>query len=185
MPKAEFRFTGSLHGFKFDLGGFTKKYEAAAEKLVRDAAKEWLRAVLISVPIWTGFAQGSIVFAKGPGGWDLARYLGMVGETRVPHDHDTPKWHWNQDGSKVRKIPENGGRFGRFNFPIGQHRFRFRYTNSLLYFHIESFYGNISPTSPWFAMQHGRDAFAKFVNQNKARLPKASRFLQKYDIKEF
>ena len=142
MARKQLAFYGSFHGIKFDKASFSKTFEAKAQVLVRNAAREWLRAVLTKVPIWTGMSRGSIVLAKGKvGGVGLARYLNMAIPT--PHPNSRPKWYYPNPGSKYRlpKTPETGGQRGEYAFPSTQHRYRFRYTNNVIQVGIGELFG--------------------------------------------
>lgn len=178
----KFSFRGQLHGIKFDEKSFTKKFDAAAKILVRQAARAWLRTVIVKVPAWTGFAQGSIKFAKGPNG-DLAAFLRVAfpitpnPAARNKNGTPYPKHYFTDKGTKILKTPENGGRFGHYNFPSAQMRYRFRYSNEVIHFEINEFYTDVSPKSPWNSMAAASKAFQRYIKANAKNLPHVNSFL--------
>lgn len=176
----QFSFRGSLHGLKLDSGSFSKTFEAQVQVLIRNATREWLRAVVLRVRVWTGFSLGSVVFAQGQSGIGLARFLHMA--VPVVPLHTTPKWYYPGFRGKVPKTPAQGAIFGEYNFPSSQHRYRFRYTNNVIQFGIGEFYGTPQSGGPWDSMRAGGDAFNAYLKENIHRLPQVKASVVKSNV---
>src|SRR5688572_20554130 len=79
-----YKFTGQLMGLKLKRGEITKTFTMQAERVVRAAAREWLRAVYVRIPVWTGMARGAIKFAKGRTGESSGQFLSIYLRVAVP-----------------------------------------------------------------------------------------------------
>lgn len=141
---------------------------------MRQAAAAWLRAVIVRVPIWTGFARGSLKFADGPRG-NLSRFLNVAVPTGPSKPY--PKWYYHPGRQRIRKIPENAGRFAHYTFSTTRRVYTFTYTTTVIHFILEEFFGVVS--GPWEAGEAGREAWAEFMETHVQSLPKIS----KYNIK--
>lgn len=160
-----FSINGELYGLKIGTGKYTKALEDKLERLIKQAAKEWMRAVILRVPVLTGFAKGSIKFAGG----DLASFLN-VSVPINPISKNT-RYYRHSTGRRTEKTPEKGGLYSTYNFTSEQHRFRFNYRNNISYFLVNDFFGKGTHT-PWNSMIEGRRAFSKYIRENLISLPK-------------
>lgn len=160
MPRAYVR----IKQIKFDAPKFGKTLEQKMERFHRNAAREWVRAVVKSIPVWSGFALGSVKFAEGMGG-NLSRYLNIaIPITPVPK---APRWYYHDwKDKRIQKIAINAGRFASFNFSSTNHVFRFRFRSDVIHLIINDNYSSFSPTSPWFAMERANRAYKNFVNKH-------------------
>lgn len=178
------RFNVRLSGLKMDRKGFTKAFDTKVTALMKGAARAWLKAVFLQVPVWTGFARGSLKFADGPNG-NLSRFLNVAIPTNANHAY--PKWYYHPGRGRVLKTPENAGRFAHYTFTQTRHVYTFTYSSSVVHFLIEDFFGRMSPTAPWLSGVAGKLAWDNYFEVNKASLPKGSKFNKPaivIDIKE-
>src|SRR6185436_6344475 len=53
-------FRGRLSFPKFDANRYSEALEKEIEVQIRQAAREWLRAVIPRVPVWAGTSRGSL-----------------------------------------------------------------------------------------------------------------------------
>lgn len=161
------RFQGHLQHIFVDGKKFTKTFDDAAKVLIRQAAREWLRAAVLNVPVWTGMARGSLAFARGPGG-NLSRFLNVA----VPINpvSATPRWY----SQRIPKTPESGGRFAIYNFTSGNSRYGFTFRSDVIHFIINEFFTirPVSRTSPWKSMEAGAEAFRTYMKNHVGNLPR-------------
>lgn len=166
-------FNVKLFGLKTETGRFTKAFDSKAEVLMKKAAAAWLRAVIVRVPVWTGFARGSLKFADGPRG-NLSRFLQVA--VPITGRRKTPKWYYHPGRGKVEKTPENAGRFAHYTFSTSRHVYTFTFTSTVVHYLIEEFFGQVSPTAPWLSMEAGRQAWLEYFDAHILDLPKLKDF---------
>jgi hypothetical protein len=53
-------FTGHFKKITIDRTKFNTTMKANAEVVQREAIREWLRAVIVGVPVWTGMSMGAL-----------------------------------------------------------------------------------------------------------------------------
>lgn len=166
---------GSLHGLKIDHGKFTKALDTAAKRLTLEAARQFVRAMIRLVPVWTGMAMGSIKFARGTNG-NLGRYLNVA----IPI---SPKAY------RKNKNPEIGGAMGRYNFTAQRHIYTFLFRSDVPHFFMNNFFERTDPgaknqqiQAPWGALEAGQDAYRNHVRANIGKLPKVGKFIEKVVI---
>lgn len=164
-------YTVRLSGLRTDTKRFTKEFEQRAESLMRQAAAEWLRAVILEVPVWTGFAKGSLKFADGPKG-NLSRFLRVA--VPITGRKSTPRWYYHPGRRKVAKTPENGGRFANYTFTTTRRVYTFTYTSSVIHYLVEEYFGRIS--GPWNSREAGERAWLAYFNANIGNLPSISKY---------
>ena len=176
-----FRVIGSLHGLKFAKEPFGKTLDSALQVLIRNAAREWLRAVILRIPVWTGQSLGSIKFAEGPGG-NLARFLN-VAVPIVPHPR-----------ARVTGAKNQNSQPGSWNTTSGQHRYRFFFHSNVEYMIHHEFFertdrgasGQPSDErgiiAPWHALEDGGRAFNDEIERGKAKLPRIQDAIKTYKI---
>lgn len=175
MPNAV-KFQVELHKFKFDKKGFTASFDKQAQILVRQAARAWLRAVILEVRVWTGFALGSIKFARGPNG-NLGQFLRV--SIPISPVSERPKYYYHSDGRRIPKTPERAGVLGKYNFPTAQRRYRFSFRSDVVHFLANEFFESVSQTSPWHSMKAGREAFREYITAHSSDLPHVNSFIVK------
>lgn len=174
---------GEVNGIKFLKGKWSKATDEKLQTLLHEAAKEWLRAVLTTIPIWRGFARGAVKFAKGPNG-DLAGYLRVAIPISVTQN--SPKRYYHSDGRKVPKVPERAGVFSQYSFSNTQHRYRFTFKTDVVYFALNDFYERWQhPTTPWNFHLTAQARFVNYLEANiKKSIPKISEFTVQAPLKD-
>lgn len=154
---------------KLNKGAFTKALAESLETQNRQAARAWLRAVIIKVPTWTGEARGSL------------RPLGQFLRVAIPIVPSNSKWA--QRAIEQGHTAEAGEAKGRFEFKNeGGKRFVFVFSSDVVHYLINEFY-NVKPPihlitlSPWFSFRAGKLAYKKYLNENlKEKIPKIKSF---------
>ena len=159
-----------IRGFKFNMGGFLQSTDTAAKSSVLSAAREWLKAVIQMVPVWTGQALGSVKYAKGRSGTSAGLFLGEYLKVQIPI---------NPLHFRPNKNPRTGGLQGRYTFSSSRHQYRFTYQTNVIYYVIQDFFNiGVSPSAPWNSMQYGREAFIRSIREEmKIRLPRVNSFI--------
>lgn len=154
--------------FKLD-GNWTIRLNRDVERLMRKAAEEWLRAVILHVPVWSGMARGSLKFAQGHGGF-LAQYL------RVAIDV-TPV--------KETKSKNQFSGHGEYSFSTNGHIYSFNFNSDVAHYHWNEFYARTDPgaakqqiEAPWTSFQYGQNAWRRYIRHEV----KSKRF---FKIKNF
>jgi hypothetical protein len=173
------RFSGQLQGLKLAKGKFTKVLDRQLQVLVRLAAREWLRAVIIKVPVYTGFALGSVKNAEGEKG-NLARFLNVA----VPIVPVNKRLHfyYHPGRKRIVKNEDTGAYFSKYAFVNFNKVYRFRFQSDIIYYMINDFFGS-DFTGPWNSMDAGKTAFFEYLDANKVRmLPKVSDYLVKINV---
>lgn len=176
MPK----ITGQFYKLKLPKGDVNKSFDEAAQRLIRQAARAWIREVILHVPVWSGMALGSIKFAKGTNGF-LARYLNV--QVPISPKSTRKMWYYHvvdgeRVGKRIRKTPMNGGRFARYTFTGARKQYRFFFRSDVIHYIINEFYRDVSPESPWNSMEKAGDAFKIYIANNYKRLlPKVSDYV--------
>lgn len=161
------RIYGKFSKIKMD-GQWTQRVNDGLQIMMRQAARAWLRAIILYVPVWTGFAKGSIKFASGPQG-----FLGAALNVAIPINpsHTRPKWYYHPGRkTRVRKIPQNGGRFSRYNFSVARKVYYFSFRSDVAHFIINDFYGSHATGAAWGASEKGKRAFEEYIVLNFNRV---------------
>ena len=152
---------GRLSFPRFDAKKFTDALRDLAEAQVRQAAREWLRAVIPKVPVFTGTARGTLM------------PLGRLIRVAVPI---SPK------AVRPNRGPGVGASLttGRYFYREGN-RFYFRFNTDVSHF----IYNNLQPApdppfrlineTPWYATQAGNEAFNRYLAEE---LPKRAKLLR-------
>lgn len=173
------RITGVLHKFHFNQGGWTKKLEQQGFALMKEGMREWVRAVIVHVPVWSGMARGSVKLAKGRAGPGTGLFLHQFLRVVIPINPVADSW-------RRSKNPEAGGRQARWTLTHSKGQFRFTYNNDVVHYIINEFYDGPPPsfTRPWHSFEAGRAAFETYLNANKDKLyPKVSDFTVKTNVR--
>lgn len=158
-----FKFTGNLVQLNFNMVKFKKTLDETLKTQIRQAAREWLRAVIPKVPVWTGTARGTLS--------PLARIL------RVQNNISPVAFRrgWG---------PSVGEQFGTFSFEESGGTYSFDYEINLRYFQDNEFqkappkYKLRNPT-PWHAFKAGDAAFKAYLNKIlPQKLPNLTDFIE-------
>ena len=141
-------------------GQYTKALFDALDIQVRQAARAWLRAIILSgrVPVWTGTARGSLL--------PLGQYLRVA----VPISPIMA----------VRKGmgPSVGASLGQFQFVRGYYS-EFHFTSNVKHYAINELHDPrplihlIHEPIPWQSFDLGKKAFRQYIKENlTAKLPR-------------
>ena len=141
-------FKGRVSFPRLDVESYTEAMEEVVRTQMRQAAREWLRAVIPRVPVWTGTSRGTLQ--------PLGRFLKVA----VPV-------------APVAVRPGMGPGVGaaksHFSFPEREHRFYFQWNASVFHFVRNEFYQAPNPPfrlrhpTPWNAIVAGNAAFERYV----------------------
>jgi len=150
---------GRLSYPQFKVGLFNKALRSMAETQVRNAAREWLRAVIPLVPVFTGTARGSLQ--------PLGRFLRVA----VPI---APV------ATRPGKGPDVGASQTRpYYFHRERDRHYFRFNTQVFHFIRNEFYHAPNPPfrlthpTPWNAIPVGNAAFDAYLRTTiPQRIPK-------------
>ncbi len=166
------RFYGRLVHFRLNQAKYNKTLDQAATRLVRQAARAWLRAMILQVPVWSGMARGSIKFASGPGGV-LSRYLNV----EVPI---------NPIKATRKKNQLTGAPYGRYNFITSRHTYRFKFRSDVPHFILNEFFartdagaGGQQIIAPWNSLEAGAAAFRATIRAGIPKLPNPGKAIER------
>lgn len=150
---------------KFDKKGYTEALGKAVEVQVRQAAREWLRAVIIEVPVYSGQAASSLV--------PLSQYLRIAIDTSPTENARERKL----DGRSL------GRSQGHYSFDHTDTIYTFSFSTEVPHYLINEFNTGlgqpplIHPT-PWKSMTYGKIAFQNYLKSNlKDKIPKISKYI--------
>lgn len=193
-----------------DLANLKIAIKQAIEVQSRIAARAFVRAAVPRVPIQSGMARGS--FLNLGRALNVAipmplPYKGDVAYVEVarkrkgirPHlykDGDTYKkyikWYYHPNGKRYRKTPESGavlssvaaGAKAEDLFAWKDNgTLVFNYQSAVNHFNLNNFFGTqTTPSSPWHAIEAGKDAYMEEIAKIRERLPKISEFLFESNI---
>lgn len=153
----------------FDSKLLNKTVDRVMGQILREAAREWLRAILVSVPsrggfpVLTGAAKSTLV--------PLGRFLRQVKglEVRPTSDGKHPYKDRRAEGEASQEFQlTNVPREGRSN-PDGV--YNFGWANDILHYYINEYWGVI-PSGPWHTLEAGKAAWDAYVEEAlNRRLP--------------
>jgi hypothetical protein len=183
MPS--FGFKGNFVVLEFDGKKFTKEMERRAFQLMREAAREWVRAVYVKVPVWTGMARGALKYAQGrvgpSAGLFLSEYLKILIPIGPERTHDGKPLEVRKD-----KSPQIGGRKARYTFSYYKGQFNFTLNIDIVHYEINEFHAGHPPSysRPWNSFQAGDEAFKAYIDANVERiLPNVNDYTRETKIK--
>lgn len=150
------QIVGGLQLLSLPLKRYTKTMDRELGKIIREAAREWLRAVIKAVPsrggfpVLTGMAKSTLK--------PLSRFL------RVAIGSTSP-----QPGFKSRE--SDGEKLSRFKITDdksnpGSFVYEFEWSNEVLHYYLNEYYEiSTVSSSPWFTEAQGESAFLQYVEQ--------------------
>jgi hypothetical protein len=148
---------GFLAHLTLDPQRYTKTLDKYMEVQMRQAAREWLRAVIQKVPVWTGMSRGSL------------KPLGAFLRVAIPI---SPVEFRKGMG------PEAGARRSTFFFGRKNTKYKFYFNENVLHYTMNEFF-NVNPPihlihpGQWHSFEAGEDAFEAYVKDVlPGRLPK-------------
>lgn len=169
------RFIAKFDRIKLEGDGkITPAMQSKIERFVKDAAREWLRAVVVRIPIWTGMSRGALAMAKGRSGPTAGKFLRTVLNIQIPIGSRTSDS--KAKAKRIGKTSAQGGRESRFTFSYDEagKRFNFTYQTDVVQFIANDLYnvrdgaafgsqGAGAWARPWGAMKAGDLAFDEYV----------------------
>jgi hypothetical protein len=158
---------------KFNGNKLVKDIEDMLQRESRNAARAWLKAVLVKVPVWTGEARGSL------------RPLGAFLRVAVPISPSSSKWA--QRAMLEGHTAEAGAAQGSFEFKTETKlRIVFEARTEVIHYLINEFH-NVNPPihliepAPWLSHVAGKKAYLEYLEENlKNKIPN----LKSYFVRE-
>jgi hypothetical protein len=165
-------FKVNLKILKFNKKGYTEALQKAIDVQVRQAAREWLRAVIHEVPVYSGQARASLL--------PLSRYL-RVALPIEPTEAGQKRYPGGITKGSVQ---------GQFDFSSEGYVSRFSFSTTVPHFLINEFNVGlgqpplIHPT-PWKSMEYGKIAFQAYLRENlKKKLPRIGKYVTLVKVSE-
>ena len=157
MPRIIAQFTN----LKYDIEGHKKKVHEALQVQMRQAAREWLRAAIPLVPVYSGMARASLrPRARGTPGGRADRSPGPA------HGPPQPRPRREQQ---------------RFSFTDDGVRYYFQWTTDVLHYQLNEYYTSrlkLTHPTPWESTEAGNVAFRKYAYSiAPKRLPAIKNYL--------
>lgn len=135
---------------KFDVNRYTEALERELEVQMRQAAREWLRAVIPRVPVWAGTSRGSLK--------PLGRFLRVAIPIGI-----------NPTSAGRKGVgPELGAAQSSFDFTTVSRKFTFTWDTTVRHFITNNFYDvsssiHLITPGPYGAFEAGKAAFDRYV----------------------
>lgn len=164
-----FQLGGFMQELSISVNRYTKTLDETMQVQLRQAARAWLRAVLVAVPVWTGTARGSL------------KPLGAYLRVAVPI---------SPIAFRRGKGPEIGA--GQSSFTFGTPKpglYTFEFNEQVAHYLINEFndvseHIHLTHPTPWESFQRGEEAFQKYVDDVlPGRLPRIEDFISQKQIK--
>lgn len=136
-------FSSSLPIMNLDVARYTKTLDRVMGQIIREAAREWLRAVIVNVPVETGSAKSTLQ----PLGRLLRRVAVPINPTKSASDYEH--------------------RWGASDFNIFDKNFEysFEWSSDLLHYYLNEFFPIATVASaPWHSLDAGEQAFLSYVD---------------------
>ena len=159
-----FQFVGRFEKLTLQGARFSTAWKQALETQMRQASREFLRAVIVRVPVYTGMARGSLQ--------PVGRFLRVA----VPIRPD-PRARLYPD-----KNPGRGRALGGFNFSNkGGFSPNLSINIGVLHFQLNEFRSSklkLRHPTPWRSFDAGRAAFRAYLRRNLAqKVPRINSFV--------
>lgn len=189
MPK----FRVVFDSLKINKQKFTVKLKEHLQVHIRLAAREFLKAAIPKIPVWTGFSAGSLghlasfagyTYSVNPittGGrsFTFSRRGSRFRSQTLKQRH----YYYHPGGGKVLKTPTAGGRFATPTtaiVKISNNQITFNYNVTISYFNVSDIRKSISPRSPWRSFEAGRKSFFDHLLKVTTKtMPNPMQFIEK------
>lgn len=176
--------SNKLKKITFDVGGFTKTLDMRMGEVVREAARQWLRAVITSVPsardgdfpVYTGMAKASLI--------PLGRFLRVA----VPvHPIKQYKDKNMTKGIAAGRAPRGGWVRDDHTHPM-TFVYSFKWQSAVDHYETNELtdngWANLIAHRPWNTLEAGNAAFRNHVREAIHRkLPKIKNYLNVVESK--
>lgn len=157
--------------FMWNSGKFNSVLHAQLRVQIRQAAREFVRAAVVNIPIDTGQARGTFL--------PIGRFLNVS----VPISGNTPLKNKNPETGADYQEGDPKSNYGEprkliFTFPGNQYGEYFQIDVQLFYFWFNDFFSN-KYGGPWDSIEEGRKAFIEYMRTTAVkRLPKLKDFIE-------
>ena len=184
----------TLFKFEFKRVAYSRAFDKAMKLLLRNAAREFAKAVILRVPVQTGFARGSLLNLADAIGINassspesfrrkLDKRRGKI--VNVPLNGKTS--YYTDSGGRVPKTPENARQFSTDPdkvFTAADNVYTFSYGASILYYVINDIASNShTPSAPWLSFQAGHDAMTAYIREHILEdVPAIKDYVEKTEI---
>ena len=174
-----------------DLASVNKQIEAKSRQVFREATQKWLSAVLVKIPVRSGFLAGAFTpmeKAVGVAGkstlgkivTSLRRaFSGSALQKGLRKRAYVKNEYYYGGGGRVLKTPTSGIKFATdassiFSF-VGN-RMSFEFEVNITYLDINDRYNTI-PSAPWNALPAGNAAFQAYLISNMPKVLELTQYL--------
>ncbi len=182
------RIEGKVDVLKFDMESYSKTFKKEFEIHTKQAARAFVLAAIPAIPVQTGMARGSYL--------NVGRFLninipipskGSYQRTRKGRTYTVRNpIYYSPTGVRMPKTPESGAALTAFVFETKytsngiEHIFRVN--SKVFHYTLQDEMHVRSPTSPWYSMRKGRDAWINYMQKIEERLPSVKEFIGKTTI---
>jgi hypothetical protein len=159
-----FEIRGVFSELHLDVGRFTKTLDATMEIQLRQAARAWLRAVIVKVPVWTGMSVGSFI------------PLGAFLRVKIPIVPSASPFA--QAAIRQGRTAAAGAAASTFEFRKEGHKYIFEFDEGVPSYAINEYFNvkppiNLITPGPYGSFRAGEQAFQDYVtNEIPKRLPR-------------
>jgi hypothetical protein len=166
------KLTGTLSGPNLDLAGYLSKLDQVLTAAIQNAAREWLHATVVEVPVWSGASVATFLKLAAA----VAFPLGVSPVTGAPN-----------------RIPlGEGASTGSLELDKGKGRYTFTYGTKLAHLIYNEFnnantspdptlFGHLLEPGPYNFHAKGKDAFDRAAGG--VRLPAVRDFIRETSVK--
>lgn len=152
-----------------DTGRYTKTLDTNMQEQIRQGAREWLRAVILKVPIWTGTSMGSL------------RPLGAYLRVAVPSNYEVVRKGYG---------PSVGKALQEFKFDKKDHIYTFSFTEEVPHYLVNEYFNaneqgfHLRNPGPYRSFAAGEKAFINYINTYLVkRVPNLQDFITVEEIR--
>lgn len=142
-------------------------------KSLKVATKEFLVTAVSNIPVYTGFASGS-----------LRNIDDLVGRVKRRRPVAPKRMYYKYPGGKVLKTTQSGRRFSNKDiFDKGRARLAKGQTSLFFKFRVDITYFTILDRQRWGSFELGNTAFDASIKSSLKKMPKTSKFVKRRTLK--
>jgi hypothetical protein len=149
-----FKIKARIAKLGIDTDKYNKTLDAAMQAQIRQAAREWLRAVILKVPIWTGTSMGSL------------QPLGAYLKVAVPNNYKVVRPGYG---------PSVGKSLQEFKFDHKDHIWSFSFTEEVPHYLVNEYFNvnaaglHLITPGPYHSFAAGERAFEAYIDAYLAK----------------
>ena len=182
------RFYATVDVLKFDARTYSKAFHASIDRQMKSAARAFVRAAVLRIPVDTGMAAGSFL--------NLGRYLkriglpggGVQGYVSLNRQSPTGKYY-HKPGRAERPIPKDEftpGNYGLSTDPVAAfqrkgHQHLFEFKSEVFHLTLNDLFGTHG-RAPWGAFEAGQQAFLATVRTLVTKVPDVKEHMTKTTV---